>query len=348
MIEIGRFQKELANLEGELDKAKRVLITAPGTADGDSLGSQLSLHWMLKNRYPHCEVHIINDEPLPDRYLFLPGVNDVDTPESFAKKSVSDCFDVGLIVDGGIDRAGRVAALFKRCPVTVFIDHHAVSVEYPYSIRIVEPTASATTELIYQISQTPHFSTPVTSDFSQLIYLGLIFDTGFFRHSNTTPEVLELAAKLLRTGFDFTRVGERGMLERTYSSLKLLSDTLSRAELRGAGKVIWSSLSQQKMRDYRAHDDDREGIIDHLFLTHGIEVAVLLFELPDNKTKLSLRSQGLVDVARFARNLTEQGGGHRKAAGALLSMSMEEAIPFTLDRLDKEIESSTRRAAARG
>lgn len=348
MIDIGKFQKELARLESELKKAKQVLITAPGTADGDSLGSQLSLHWMLKSRYPHCEVHIVNDEPLPDRYLFLPGVNHVDTPESFMKKGGNPQFDLGLIVDGGIDRAGRVEPMFKRCPVTVFIDHHAVSVDYPYSIRMVESTASSTTELIYHLSQTKHFATPVTSEFSQLIYLGLIFDTGFFRHSNTTPEVLELAAKLLRTGFDFTRVGERGMLERSYSSLKLLSDTLSRAELCGAGKVIWSCLSQQKMRDFRAHDDDREGIIDHLFLTHGIEVAVLFFEIPGNKTKLSFRSQGLVDVARFARGLTEHGGGHRKAAGALLAVPMEEAIPWTLNRLEKEIETSGRLASAGG
>lgn len=349
MIQIGSFQKELTQLETELKKAKSVLITAPGTADGDSLGSQLSIRWMLKNRYPHCQVHIVNDEPLPDRYLFLPGVNHVDTPESFARKSHHEPFDLGIIVDGGIDRAGRVEPLFKKCPVTVFIDHHAVSVEFPYTIRMVEATASSTTELIYHISQTKFFSTPITSDFSQMIYLGLIFDTGFFRHSNTTPEVLELAAKLLRTGFDFTRVGERGMLERTYSSLKLLSDTLSRAELRGAGKVIWSSLSQGKMREYHAHDDDREGIIDHLFLTHGIEVAVLFFELPGNKTKLSFRSQGLVDVARFARSLTEHGGGHRKAAGALLSMSMDDAIPFTLERLEKLIESTMKEvAAARG
>lgn len=348
MIDIGRFQNELQRLDAELKKAKRVLITAPGTADGDSLGSQLSLHWMLKNRHPHCEVYIVNDEPLPDRYLFLPGINYVDTPETYARKKLSDKFDIALIVDGGIDRAGRVAPLFKQSPVTVFIDHHAVSVDYPYSIRIVESTASSTTELIYHISQTSHFSTPVTSEFSQLVYLGLIFDTGFFRHSNTTPEVLELAASLLRTGFDFTRVGERGMLERTFSSLKLLSDTLGRAELAAGGRIIWSTLSQKTMREYQSHDDDREGIIDHLFLTHGIEVAVLFFELADGKTKLSLRSQGLVDVARFARSLTQQGGGHLKAAGALLDMSLEASTRYTLERLEKEILALDHKAQARG
>src|SRR5690606_19183372 len=99
-------------------------------------------------------------------------------------------------------------------------------------------------------------------------------------------------AELLKTGFNFTETGERGMLSRTFVSLKLLSDTLARAERTEGGRVIWSSLSQSKMKDFQAVADDREGIIDHLFLTQGIEVAVLFFELDGGETKASFRSQG--------------------------------------------------------
>jgi phosphoesterase RecJ-like protein len=201
----------------------------------------------------------------------------------------------------------------------------------------VESTASSTTELMYHLSQSSDFKTRVDSDFAQQIYLGLVFDTGFFRHSNTTPEVMELSALLLRTGFDFTRVGERGMLERSFSSLKMMSETLNRSELTGEGKIIWSVLPQQTLKKYQATDDDREGIIDHLFLTQGIEVAVLFFELASGKTKVSFRSQGNIDVASFARSLTEHGGGHKKAAGALLEQSIWDAAPSVLNRLEKVV-----------
>lgn len=340
MVDAKKFSIELAALQKALEASKRVLITAPGSADGDSLGTQLALRRMLKVRYPQLEVCIINDEPLPDRYLFMPDVQVVHTPETYAEAGASSGFDLAFIVDGGIDRAGRVKEVFDRAQVKVFIDHHAVSVDYPYTIRFVEPTASSTTELLFNLSQTPYFNTPLDKDFSQQIYLGLIFDTGFFRHSNTTPEVMELAARLLRTGFDFTRVGERGMLERSFSSLQLLSYTLARAQLRANGKIIFSTLTQDTLRSFRATDDDREGIIDHLFLTHGIEVALLFFELPMEKTKVSLRSQGLIDVAKFARSLTERGGGHQKAAGANLEMGIEEAVTFVLERLEREIVST--------
>jgi bifunctional oligoribonuclease and PAP phosphatase NrnA len=337
MTDAKKFSGQLVQLEKALQAARRVLITAPGAADGDSIGSQLALRRMLLHRYPQLEVRIVNDEPLPERYRFLPDVEAVDTPETFQTSGASEQFDVGVIVDGGIDRAGRVRPMYERCGTRVFIDHHVVSVDFPYDVKIVESSACSTTELMFHISQMPLFQTPIEREFAQQIYLGLIFDTGFFRHSTTTPEAMELAARLLRTGFDFTRVGERGMLERSFSSLQLLSYTLSRAQRSAGGKIIWSTLSQQTLKSFNAVDDDREGIIDHMFLTRGIEVALLFFELPFGQTKISLRSQGTMDVARFARSLTEQGGGHRKAAGANLKMPIDEAVHHVLSRLESAL-----------
>jgi phosphoesterase RecJ-like protein len=116
-----------------------------------------------------------------------------------------------------------------------------------------------------------------------------------------------------------------------------MADTLMRAKTASEGRIIWSTLSQATLEKYRAIADDREGIIDHLFLTHGVEVALLLFELGNNQVKISLRSQGAVDVAQFARSLTVRGGGHSKAAGALLEMSLEKATEFVLQRLSEKI-----------
>lgn len=333
MITLSKFTHELSELEKALKKCRNVLITAPAAADGDSIGSQLALREMILECYPHAHVYIVNDEPLPPRYSFLPDVESVYTPETFSALGIPQLFDVAIIVDGGIDRAGKVQDWFAKCPVQIFIDHHAISIDYPYTIRIVEPAASATTELIYQLSRSSVFGNPITPTFAQQVYLGLVFDTGFFRHSNTTPEVMELAASLLRRGFDFTRVGERGMLEKSFDGLKLFSDTISRAELRSNNKIIWSVLTQEMLKRHRAIEDDREGIIDSLLLTRGIEVAVLFIELANSGTKVSFRSHGFVDVAAFARSLTVHGGGHTKAAGATLEAPMNEVIPGVLDKL---------------
>jgi len=340
MVDISPFSHQIEKLGEALSKSHRVLITAPGAADGDSIGAQLALQRMLKKRFPEKKVFVVNDELLPPRYQFLPDAETVYAPETFSQTGEKPEFDIAFVVDGGIDRAGRVKAWFDKTPITVFIDHHAISCEYPYSIRLVDPLASATTELVYHLSQSELFKTPIEPSFAQQIYLGLVFDTGFFRHSNTTPEAMVLAADLLKTGFDFTRVGERGMLERSLGSLRLMADTLSQAKTACDGKIIWSVLSQSMLRKYDAIPDDREGIIDHLFLTHGVEVALLIFELGNSEVKLSLRSQGKVDVAKFARSLTVRGGGHSKAAGALLQMPVEQATALVLEKLTLVVSDS--------
>jgi bifunctional oligoribonuclease and PAP phosphatase NrnA len=338
MLNTDKFIPQLQKIAPALEAARHVLITAPGNADGDSVGSQLALRRMIRHRYPEIQVFVINDEPLPTRYRFLPGVECIQTPESHTRIGATTQFDVAFIVDGGIDRAGRVRPWFQSSALQVFVDHHAVSVDYPYDVKIVDPGASSNTELLYYLSQSSYFETPLDSDFCQHIYLGLIFDTGFFRHGNTTPEAMELAAKLLRTGFDFTRVGERGMLERSFKSLQLLSEIISLSQLETDGRVIWSCVKLESMARHQAESDDKEGIIDHLFLTVGIDVAVLFFELGPELTRVSLRSHGSVDVAQFARSLTVQGGGHKKAAGGIFEMSLDSAVKLVLGKLDARLK----------
>jgi nanoRNase/pAp phosphatase (c-di-AMP/oligoRNAs hydrolase) len=161
------FSAELKALDDALSKAKEVLITAPIAADGDSISSQLALRRMLLHRHPGLHVSIINDELLPHRYECLPEIGFVDSLEAYRKRSFHQGFDMAFIVDGGVDRAGGVKELFDECPVKVFIDHHLISAEYPYSIRIVEPHAASTTELLYHLSQTEHFKTPLDTLISE-------------------------------------------------------------------------------------------------------------------------------------------------------------------------------------
>ena len=130
------------------------------------------------------------------------------------------------------------------------------------------------------------------------------------------------------------------MLERTPSSLRLLSHILSRAQLVEGGAIIWSSMTQSTQRQFQASDDDREGIIDQLFLTQGIEVAVLFIELKDGSTKISFRSHGSVDVASFARGLTEHGGGHLRAAGANVNEPIDSTIRKVLAGLKSKVPAS--------
>ena len=63
----------------------------------------------------------------------------------------------------------------------------------------------------------------------------------------------------------------------------------------------------------------------------GVEVGMLLRELPDGQVKVSLRSRGRVDVAAVAQAFG--GGGHRNAAGCTLSGPLAAARDRVLETL---------------
>ncbi|HKP76588.1 MAG TPA: DHHA1 domain-containing protein, partial [Longimicrobiaceae bacterium] len=75
----------------------------------------------------------------------------------------------------------------------------------------------------------------------------------------------------------------------------------------------------------RADGEDFDGLIEHARSIEGSEVALLFRETEDGKTKISFRSNGHADVNRLARMFG--GGGHVKAAGALVDDRAEKVVP---------------------
>ena len=69
----------------------------------------------------------------------------------------------------------------------------------------------------------------------------------------------------------------------------------------------------------------------------GAQVGLLFRQTTTGEVKISLRSNGPVDVNKLARRFN--GGGHIKASGAMVAGPMERAV--------EEVVSATRDAVAR-
>jgi phosphoesterase RecJ-like protein len=96
-------------------------------------------------------------------------------------------------------------------------------------------------------------------------------------------------------------------------------------------------LTQKDFRETGAAPGDTEGIIDHLRAIGGPRVALLLVEPNHDAVRVSLRSDGSVDVSEIA--LGFGGGGHMMAAGCTVPGTAEgvrgqllEAVRKALDR----------------
>lgn len=70
------------------------------------------------------------------------------------------------------------------------------------------------------------------------------------------------------------------------------------------------------MEQFKVQARDLDGIINQMRLTQGVEAAVFLYALDENRYKVSLRSNGKVGVSAIA--MTFGGGGHYMAAGCTM------------------------------
>ncbi|MFA7411906.1 MAG: DHHA1 domain-containing protein, partial [Tissierellaceae bacterium] len=77
--------------------------------------------------------------------------------------------------------------------------------------------------------------------------------------------------------------------------------------------------------------EDTEGIVSYLREISTVEVAVILKEFHKESVKVSMRSKRYVDVAEICTHFN--GGGHKRAAGFTVGLTIEESELKLLDLL---------------
>ena len=89
------------------------------------------------------------------------------------------------------------------------------------------------------------------------------------------------------------------------------------------GKVVCVELRRSVYKKFSEEFDLRDKIFKHLRTIKGVEVIVILTEDKRNTTRVNLRSQRKVNVARLASLFG--GGGHHKASGCMIAGNIQEA-----------------------
>jgi phosphoesterase RecJ-like protein len=314
-----------------LKRARRVLVTSEPYPDGDALGAELALDLIARHAFAQAggqdqRVYLVNEKGCPRKYRFIAGAEKVRRLDSLIERD----FDVAIVVDGGSERIGAARELFDRAPTRVYIDHHKFGSRENYEISLSVPDASSTTQILYAFFDDPAIGVPLTREAAEAIYLGLIFDTGSFQYSLTQPRSHEIAARLMETGIDFSRIHEKALLATEFEDLLVLGRVLATATRTPSREVVWASIGLDLIEQYRPSGDDFNRIIQTLCFVEGTEVAIIFREMEPGKWKLSFRSRGKVDVAAVARELDPQGGGHDRAAGCSLDGELDRVIERTV------------------
>lgn len=299
-------------LEPLLRSGITVALSTHINADGDGCGSETALARLLMQR--GMKVRIVNPTPWPALFSFLLG-DDVEDASAQGAAALED-IDLLLVLDiNDVRRLGVLADAVRALSVPIgVIDHHVAGDEPVGHVTYADTTACATGELVFDLAR--ELGLEITPQIAESLYCAILTDTGGFRFSNTSPRCHAVAAALLAAG-----VAPESMYRLIYAQVKparlhLLREALSTLQIDPSIGLSWISLKYDVVHRLGATTDDVDGLVEHPRSVAGTRLALMFRDLGHDKVKVSFRSTGNVDAQQIARRFG--GGGHVKAAGALL------------------------------
>ena len=301
-------------IDDHLSGVKTVAISGHVRPDGDCIGSCMGMYLYIQKNYPEIEATVFLED-IPEEFLFIKDADKIN--HSFT--SAVDSYDLFICLDCEKTRLGGAEKIFDAAKKTINIDHH-ISNTGTGDVTFIVPTASSACELVYECVD----KDKLDREIAQSIYTGMVTDTGVFKYNSTSPKTYEIAGKLTAYGFDFTDLIDHVFYEKTYLQNQILGRALLESMVLMDGKVIVSSVSRQTMDFYGVNGNDLDGIVNQLMFTIGTDVAIFMYEDEPLMYRVSLRSNGVIDVSKVAKLLG--GGGHIRASGCTLNGTFHDCI----------------------
>jgi bifunctional oligoribonuclease and PAP phosphatase NrnA len=312
-----------------LSDADEVALACHMNPDADALGSMLGLSNYLRGRGT-VTVCSYGNEPmdLPRWARLLPGTDHLGPPSAFpAEPTVMVTCDCA-----SFDRLGVLGASAVRAGELIWIDHHRSNDGYG-TVRLVDPDASSTCELVFRLIET--MGGDFDRDVAVCLYAGLVTDTGRFQYQATTPETLRVAARLREHDFDHAALVRAMYEDNDPSFLRLLGTALGRMTEVPEASVVWTYITQADLAEAGVAPGDTDDVIDVIRSARDVDVAAVLKQQRDGRFKVSVRSRGGHDLSVVASSFG--GGGHRLAAG----YTSEHGPEGTIERLVEALRQAS-------
>ncbi|MFD0541529.1 bifunctional oligoribonuclease/PAP phosphatase NrnA [Actinomadura luteofluorescens] len=214
--------------------AREICLACHVVPDGDALGSMLALAQALRACGKRCLASFGEPFGVPAILRFLPGQEMLVERPDAARPGADD------LAGRGGPGAARLARRRRRPGgVLIVIDHHASNTGFG-GVRLVDPDAAATAVLVEELIR--RLGVPLDRDIAQGLYAGLASDTGSFKYPSTTPEVHDLAGRLLTAGVRPETVSRELWDRAPFDYLQVLAGALARARLErdAAAAAAWS------------------------------------------------------------------------------------------------------------
>lgn len=308
----------------EIENADSIAITGHINPDGDCIGSTLGMYNYITSNYPGKKVQVYLQK-FPDVFMFLNGASEVK------HETDDEIYDLFMSLDcGDPDRFTPFAQYFETAKRTLCIDHHISNKGFG-DVCYVEPQACSAAEAIFKLLDEDKINQPC----AEALYMGIVHDTGVFKHSNTTRSAMTIAGILIEKGARPSFVIDETFYKKTLTQNKLLGYALLGMKQFANGKIAHTLLTFEDFEKFGASKMDTDGIVDQLRLTSGTEVAFFMYQSGENEYKISLRANNIVNVSEIA--CSHGGGGHVKAAGCSIKGDPDKIVAEIVAEIEKQL-----------
>lgn len=304
-----------------IQRSDRLLVTAHARPDGDAVGSVLACWMILQQMDKNAEMAL--SDRVPPIYRSLPCWSRIHQWHTIEGK-----YDAIILLEcDSVERAG-IDGLENYFLIN--IDHHTSGRPFGH-VNWIDTGACAVAEMVYRLGCSA--GVRITPEIATCLYTAVLTDTGSFCYDGTDDRTFNLAGDLVRHGANPALVAQNVYFSNPPSKMRLLGAALS--NLHCNGSIAWLWINNQDMTRLDAKEEDCEGIVNYAISIAGINVALFLRELPDQRVRLSLRSKGQLNVALVAERFG--GGGHENASGCTLDGPLALALERLLRHLRNEV-----------
>jgi bifunctional oligoribonuclease and PAP phosphatase NrnA len=296
-----------------LRAAGRIALVSHRDPDPDTIGSSLALGLALERMGKRVSWHCA--DPVPEAIRFLASADRVSQTPPPADVDLIVCLDFG--------EPERAKLALPAGPTIADIDHHATNTAFG-DANFVDVTSAATGEMVGRVIDA--LGVAWTPDMATAALIAIMTDTGSFQFPNTDKRALERAAMLRDAGADLQSITYNVFRNKRFEALKLWGFAFSRLVRESDGLLVWTWIENDDLAHAGALEEDLSGLVEQIARSKGMRVA-LLFSGTTGPVKVSCRTSASapsVDAAALMASFG--GGGHVRAAGALIPGTDHAAI----------------------
>lgn len=304
-----------------LKKHDNYIILTHASPDGDTLGSAYALYYGLNEKGKSACV--LCPDVIPQKYGYFATKTDHVSRENATVIAV-DVADKRLLGSLG-DEFGDV--------VDLNIDHHISNVRYAKNLYL-DSDASSTAECIFELLTV--MGVNINDITAKALFTGIVTDTGCFKYSNVTAKTHIIAAQLYEYNIDAPEINRVMFDTKSRELLELERMVLDASEFHFDNRCIILPVTAEMQKKTGCSGTELEGIAVISRSVEGVVAGVTLKQVGEREFKLSLRTYPPLDASEICKKLG--GGGHKAAAGASVTGTLEEVKLKVLSAVGEYME----------